>query len=503
MIDLKKIKKIASLRGNETCIVDNGTHFSWQQMLVRTESCILFLRKKYTQEQLHSACYVSKNSFDIICWLAAFSTLRIPTNGLDYSLPVDTLITLVKKINPGIFLISSNLYSPGELNKLNSAGSTVLSTDISTSPVEHPGPDLEQLLPSLASPPFKTISLTSGTSSLPKIALRFRSFDARRFNWFTERYGFSSDDGFLLLLPLYHAAGNGWARMFMGLGCCVNIVDQDDDAGIVKALNQKDITTSVMTPNLVSKLTRLTKNGNHSSCLRWILVGGSYFSAQNKLSAMHAFGPIFYEYYGCTESGVNVISEPEDMVSTPKSVGKAFDGNHVIIVDENNKPIETGKTGRVAISSYMLMDEYSDGSRPFHKINDAYYFLMADHGYLDPQGRLFLINRNGDRNCFDDIYGIEEEIRKLPCISDVAVISAIKNGKPVLNCIFSTNHKGKEEAISKTIILKINKNNTRNINIQCVNSIPYSPSGKVRVNDLIRLLDSNPSVHHTNSYQHS
>lgn len=491
MIALEKIKNIVSFRGNETCIVDNGTHFSWLQLLRRTESRILFLRKTYTHEQLHSACYVSKNSFDVICWLAAFSTLGIPANGLDYSLPVDTLITLVKKINPGIFLVSSGLYSPEALNKLKNAGCTVLSIDLSTTPVEHPNTELEQLIHSHTSPPFKAISLTSGTSSLPKIALRFSSFDARRFSWFTERYGFNSNDGFLLLLPLYHAAGNGWARMFMGLGCSVYIVDQDDDARIVKALSQKKITTSVMTPNLVSKLTRLAKNGNDTSYLRWVLVGGSYFSAKDKISAIHIFGPIFYEYYGCTESGVNVISEPADMISTPKSVGKPFDGNHVVIVDKNNVPVDSGKIGRVAISSYMMMNEYSDGSRPFYTINDIQYFLMADHGYLDPQGRLFLINRNGECNTLDDNYGIEEEIRKLPCISDAAVISSIENGKPVINCIFSTHHKGKDEDTLKTIKHKINKNNT---NIKHINEIPYSPSGKVRTDVIIHLLDINHNV---------
>lgn len=495
MISLEKIKKIASTSSNEFCIIEKGNHYTWYDIYTRTKSRVAFLKTVYSNEQLSSACYLSKNNAELICWLAAFATLGIPVTGLDYSLSVDKITTLIKKIKPAITLVSFNLYSSDELNTLNTTGSAMLAIDTLTDPMvksigENHVHAVENILSAHIPPPFRAISLTSGTSSLPKIAFRYRSFDTRRFDWFTKRYGFDREDGFMLILPLYHAAGNGWARMFMGLGSTLYIIDQDDENDILSCLIERNVTASVMTPILVNKLTRLIKNVNYQSQLRWVLVGGSYFSVKNKQAAIRSFGSVFYEYYGCTESGVNVLAEPEDILTHPKSVGKTFDGNHVLILDENNIPVTVEKKGRIAVASYMLMDEYSDGTRPFIIINNSRYFLMADYGFMDKQNRLFLMNRNGNSNNKDYLYEIEECIRCLPGIDDAALISVVENGENKIKCIYSINQ-GDEDNFERIVsLIKQNLRKTAPVNIKVkrVNEIPYSPSGKVRVKEVEDIL---------------
>lgn len=497
MITLKKMREISSSRCQEICIVDKGISFTWQQIVSLTEERIAFIQTMYKKEQISSACYISKNNVDIICWLAAFSTLGISANGLDYSLPVNKLANLIKKIEPDILLISHKIFSTHELNTLNTLDCNILAIGGLTDPIvksigEYYADDVDFLINDHKNPPFRAVSLTSGTSSLPKIALRYQSFDSRRFAWFTERYDFSCKDGFLLILPLYHAAGNGWARMFMGLGSTIFIADPEDDNSIIYALSHTNVTTSVMTPNLVNHLTRLHNKKCLTSNLRWVLVGGSYFSEKGKQEAINLFGSVFHEYYGCTETGVNVLSEPPDMEKYPRSVGRAFEGNLVAILDEKFQPVATGVNGRVAIASYMLMDEYLDGTRPFHLINGIRYFLMADHGYLDEQGRLFLMNRNGDTNIQENLYGIEENIRTLPCISDVAVIPVIEDGTVSVKCIFSTNqgNKVKLKRLIQQIKDNIKKHNINKIQARIVEKIPYSPSGKVRFNEVMAIFSA-------------
>src|SRR5471030_920281 len=229
MITLEKIKNIATVRGDSPCVVDKGVSYTWNQIVSKTSMRVTFLKTICDDAQLHSACYLSHNSVDIISWLSAFSTLGIQANGLDYSLPIDKLITLIRKINPGILLVSFSLYSPEVLNQLNSTGVTLLAVDAPTDLIvdgigEYHLPEIGALLRDHQPAPFRAVSLTSGTSALPKIALRYRSFDMRRFAWFTERYAFNNKDGFMLILPLYHVAGNGWARMFMGLGSTIYLV---------------------------------------------------------------------------------------------------------------------------------------------------------------------------------------------------------------------------------------------------------------------------------------
>lgn len=495
MITLTKLKEIAAYRGLEICIADANTQYTWNDIVQRTEARVAFLRRTYNDDQLRSASYLSKNNVELICWLAAFATLGIPTNGLDYSLPVSTLSKLIDQIKPGLLLVSFNLYKPDDLNSLNINGTSMLAIDAPTDSIinkigEHHSSGLEQLLSEHTPPPFRAVSLTSGTSSIPKLALRYQSFDSRRFSWFTERFGFTNRDGFMLILPLYHAAGNGWARMFMGLGAPLFLVDYDNEQEIIRTLAINKVKTTVMTPNLVAKMTDLVDKvgGNHH--LRWILVGGSYFPVKSKLQARATFGNIFCEYYGCTETGVNVLSDAADMLECPESVGRVFDGNNVLILDENNLPLSNGNKGRVAISSYMLMDEYGDGSKPFININNEKYFLMADYGYMDESGRLFLSNRNGEVRSGYDIYKIEEKIRSLPCIKDVALITVRHKDENYVQCIFSTNQhvQDKFTRLINKIKEQAFQNNVINFDARKVDKVPYSPSGKVRFNDVVNLL---------------
>lgn len=497
MITLSRMTEIAALRGNQTCITDNNGQYTWNEITQQTESRVVFLRRTFSEEQLRSVCYLSKNSAELVCWLAAFATLGIPASGLDYSLPAETLSTLIGRIRPGLLLVSFNLFTADELSHLNTVGTSMLAVDALTDPVidsigELHHSELNCLLSTCTPPPYRGLSLTSGTSSVPKIALRYQSFDARRFAWFTRQFGFSDADGFMLILPLYHAAGNGWARMFMGLGAPLHLVDQYDEQALARTLSRECVRTTVMTPNLVTWITGLATRLPLRHHLRWVLVGGSYFPVTSKQAARAAFGNIFCEYYGCTETGVNVLSEPADMQACPESVGRPFDGNRVMILDEDNRPLRIGEKGRVAISSYMLMDEYSDGSRPFITIGDERYFLMADYGYLDDGGRLFLMNRNGEIRSDHDIYRIEEKIRSLPCIIDVALVTVQLQGVNHVRCIFSTEQSRKQKFMR--LIEKINEQafttGVINFSAHRVDKIPYSPSGKVRYGEIIRMMDA-------------
>ncbi|WP_432413415.1 class I adenylate-forming enzyme family protein [Pantoea allii] len=497
MITLSRMNEIAVLRGNQTCISDNKNNYTWNDIIRQTESRVIFLRRSFSQEQLRSVCYLSKNNAELISWLAAFATLGIPANGLDYSLPTETLSTLIKQISPGLLLVSFSLYTPDELSHLNIAGTSMLGVNSPTDPViesigELHHSELNCLISAPTCPSFRAVSLTSGTSSVPKIALRYRSFDARRFAWFTDRFGFSDADGFMLILPLYHAAGNGWARMFMGLGAPLYLVDQDDEQALIQTLSEEDVRATVMTPNLVNRIVSLCADSALQHYLRWVLVGGCYFPVKTKRAARAALGDIFCEYYGCTETGVNVLSDPADMLDCPASVGRPYDGNQVRILDSNNNPLNAGEKGRVAISSYMLMDEYHDGSKPFMVLEGERYFLMADYGYLDDSGRLFLMNRNGEIHSQHDFYCIEEKIRALSCIRDVALITIQLEGVNHIKCIFSTDQNNKEKFIRlfEKIHEEAVKTGVINFSAHCVDEIPYSPSGKVRFSEIIRILDA-------------
>ncbi|MGP3590285.1 class I adenylate-forming enzyme family protein [Vagococcus sp. WN89Y] len=493
MIPLNKLKEIAILHGNEVCILDKNKSYTWNNVIKLVEERIVFLCRSYNKKQLRSVCYISKNTADLICWLSVFSTLGIPVNGLDYSLPVETLVKLLKRINPSILLISFKMYTCQEINTLMTDNITMFAIDSPSDRIiqsigEFHSHELKELINGHKSVPERLVSLTSGTSSIPKIVYRYKSFESKRFNWFINRYKFTRSDGFMLILPLYHAAGYGWAKMFMLLGAPLYLVDQENEQMLLHTISQHSVKTTVLTPNIVSRLVVLAQGNKIKHSLRWVLVGGSYFSVITKRAAISIFGEIFYEYYGCTESGVNALSEPMDMLAYPESVGKAFEGNSIIILNDRNCPVKNGESGRIAVSSYMLMDEYSDGTRPFVQISGKDYFLMADFGYLDLDGRLFLLNRNGDTYNRYNLYTIEEKVRALPCIKDVAVVSSFKEGRHHIKCVFSTKKDHDVYILVDKIKKVVGEIGDSIFEVHAVNEVPYSPSGKVRFNAVFKML---------------
>ncbi|WP_159990553.1 class I adenylate-forming enzyme family protein [Pelistega ratti] len=498
MISIKDLRNFTQLYKEKICIVDKNSKYTWEDILEKTNQLLMFLLTKFQTKELVSVCYLTKNNVDIICWLAALATLKIPVTGIDYSLPLSTVKKLLIKINPSLLLVSSDLYSTNEIDSLkihnlkviNIHNNAILSQINSG---ELYSEDLDNLLSKHIPPKFCSISLTSGTSSIPKVVIRHNTFESKRFSWFIQRFNFCKDDGFMLILPLYHAAGNSWARMFMGLGATLYLVDQSNNEEMLKAITTNPIKTTVMTPILLTKLINLVKENNLTPHLKWILVGGSHFPIQQKLDAISIFGDVLCEYYGCTETGVNVLADSFDMKICPESVGKAFEGNQVIILNEDNTPIQSSIPGKVAISSYMLMDQYKDGKNPFITINNKKFFIMPDYGYIR-ENRLILMNRNGNSSCKDDIYHLENAIRNLFFIKDIALTTLRLKEENQILCIFSSSESKLIDEEQKLIAIRelAEQLGYHNFSVKEVTTIPYSPSGKVRINEIFNIfgLDS-------------
>lgn len=218
MIHLTLIQKFAAWRPHDTVLSAPGARMSWLTFQLETEKKIAFLLNPYGNAMPLQASYIARNRIDLMPWLAALSTLGIPVTGLDYTLPVAALHAMNCAIGSELVLVGSATVSPcTDLSMLAQENAMLLDLDSLTAPLIAPvQPDgcdmLERIVAAnLPQRPWRAVGFTSGTSSLPKSVLRDTPFDQRRFAWFTARYQFSSTDRFLAVMPLYHAAGNGWA----------------------------------------------------------------------------------------------------------------------------------------------------------------------------------------------------------------------------------------------------------------------------------------------------
>ncbi|WP_027251443.1 AMP-binding protein [Photobacterium halotolerans] len=495
MIPLGKIKEIASARGDKNALIYEERKVTWNDFYKDVNKITLNLASKIDCSSELSMCYISPNCIELIYLMSAAATLKIPCTGIDYTQDSSKLEPMLKATGCKILVVSSSYCIENNIN-IQGLSSQVNIIDIDNNVRNsicydeltcESDKNIDSL--QLQHRPFKSISFTSGTSGIPKPVIRNKSFDGRRFSFFTARYGFSSEDRHLLAMPLYHAAGSGWSRLFMQLGATIIVAKPHDTEHMAQLLKSEWISTSAMTPPLLNEVVRHYTDGGYSAKennLKFIIVGGKHFHPQAKLQAINSLGPVIYEYYGTTETGVNALAEPSDLITNPTSVGRAYDGNNILVIGKDGQVLPAHEVGRIAIASYMNMDSYGNQDSEFVVIGDTKYLITAETGEMDSSGNIYLRNRAQGESALN-IYELENEVRHLPGIKDVAMIPSNKN---TVHCGFVTNSDFVVDdfELIRNIKYICKKMKVKLEGVGRVDSIPYSPSGKVRNEELKSLV---------------
>ncbi len=497
MIPLSKINEISAARNDRQAIVTQDLIITWREFGHYVSKIINKLIEFNENNELNTICFVSPNRYELILLSAAAATLKITFVGLDYSQSSENIVKMIDSANCDLLVISSAFFSEEGLDIKNiSRGLPVIDLDNRHYDASNFNSFIDSVAlsnPAIPDRPFRSVSFTSGTSGVPKLVLRNKSFDGRRFSYFTSRFGFNSEDRHLLAMPLYHAAGGGWARLFLYLGATLVIAPPNNPREIAKLLRSEWITTSAITPPLLNSAINYADKMNIDltpNKLRFVLVGGKHFSKEDKLASIKMLGPVVYEYYGSTETGVNTIATPHDLMTNPLSVGRPYDGNDIKVLDSSNRPLPSGVIGRVAVASYMNMDGYNIHSENNKVIiNGSKYLITSETGRLDDDGRLFLMNRSQGSSQLD-LYAMENEVKGIQDVLDVAVIPSKVNSQSV-SCavVLKSTDNAKLDSIKDGIIECFRSNKIKVEQISILDEIPYSPTGKVRMDKLLEKMN--------------
>ena len=107
----------------------------------------------------------------------------------------------------------------------------------------------------------------------------------------------------------------------------------------------------------------------------------------------------------------------------PDTAGKPADGTEIRILDEASNEVPTGETGRIFVRSGTLFDGYTSGTtKDFHEG----FMSSGDVGYLDADGRLFVVGRDdemivsGGENVFPQ--EVEDCLSRHEAVVEVAAI---------------------------------------------------------------------------------
>lgn len=247
---------------------------------------------------------------------------------------------------------------------------------------------------------------TSGTTGNPKAVVRAAwAIDpetmAQYMTGMLGLFGIQPEDNNVHFCgsPLYHTGVMVWAVNSLHYGHAIVLVDKWDGEEMLAAIERYRVTTSHMVPTQFTRLLKLpeeVRSRYDLSSTRHMIHAAAPCPPAIKRQMIDWWGLSIYEYYAATEGGGTLVS-PAEWLQRPGTVGKAWPGADVKIVDDAGCDVAAGERGTV----YMLMSEqsrfeYKGDKAKTEKDRLGDYFTAGDVGYLDDAGYLFLCDRKID-----------------------------------------------------------------------------------------------------------
>jgi acyl-CoA synthetase (AMP-forming)/AMP-acid ligase II len=272
----------------------------------------------------------------------------------------------------------------------------------------------------------KTVMLTSGTTGIPKGALRPDPPSLAPVAAMLDALPLRAGEVMVVAPPLFHIMGFGHLQLGAMLGQTLVLRRQFDAEQTLRDLAGRKASVLVGTPLMLRRLLEVppeTRAEHPAESLRVVSCGGSALPAMLSGRFMDAFGQVLYNLYGSTEVSWATIATPKDLTRAPGTAGKPPSGTRVAVLDDAGSPAPVGKVGRIFVGNAMLFDGYTAGGKA-----ESHRGLLrtGDLGYFDKDGRLFLCGReddmivSGGENVFpqevEDVLSAHDDIREAAVI---------------------------------------------------------------------------------------
>lgn len=345
---------------------------------------------------------------------------------------------------------------------------------------------------------------TSGTTGLPKGAM----ITGRNISWILAKAArdFDVDAGTVSMVvsPLFHIGGTGWALAGMSHGGHTVLVRTVDPPEILSLVEQHGVTDTFLAPAVLRLLVAAPELATTDvSSLRTVYYGASPISESLLVRSITALGCKFAQLYGLTETagGVTWLRPEDHDPGGPRahllhSAGKPFGHVELCIADPGTGgPVRTGEVGEIWVRSGQVMLGY------WGKPDDTAQILTADGwlrtgdaGWLDGEGYLYLHDRLKDMivSGGENVYPAEVEnvLHGHGAVADVAVIGVPHDlwGETVKAVVVVEPGVETDPQALATELIAFTRQRLAHYkcptSVDVVDALPRNPSGKVLKREL-------------------
>ena len=277
---------------------------------------------------------------------------------------------------------------------------------------------------------------TSGTTGRPKGTVLTHSNVGENIHQCSPTMNIERGDQFLIVAPMYHAAGGFCTFLTVSQGGCLYIQEDFNPAEVVRVLSEEDIASALLVPAMIQACLVAVPDvaERRYDNLKTMAYGASPIAEGTLRRAMDVFKCDFLQAFGMTElSPVATLLTPDDhrraLEEKPElllSAGKPILGTEARIVDEDDNPVPNGTMGELLIRGPQVMKGYWNLPQETAEALRGGWMHTGDAGTMDDEGYVYIQDRvkdmivSGGENVYPRV--VEDVLFKHPAIADAAVI---------------------------------------------------------------------------------
>jgi len=256
----------------------------------------------------------------------------------------------------------------------------------------------------------KVVLLTSGTTGTPKGA-RLTSGSPDAIKAILDRTPWHTEEITVIVAPVFHAWGFSQLILAASMACTIVTRRKFDPEATLALVDEYEATGLCVVPVMFDRIVDLPDDvrARYSGrSLRFAAASGSRMRPDAVTKFMDQFGDVIYNNYNATEAGMIATATPIDLRIAPDTAGKPADGCDVRILDPEFNELPAGEVGTIYVRNSTQFEGYTSGAtKDFH--DD--YMSSGDVGYLDENGRLFVVGRDDEMivSGGENVYPIEVE----------------------------------------------------------------------------------------------
>jgi acyl-CoA synthetase (AMP-forming)/AMP-acid ligase II len=279
---------------------------------------------------------------------------------------------------------------------------------------------------------------TSGTTGLPKgVLLSHGNIISNVYQTaLGSEYTWMAGEEFLLVAPMYHAAGImiGYTGVLQGLTLVIH--REYDSARVVEALRRRPIAAVTLVPAMLQMIIDNVPGlaDMQFPDLRLVYYGASPITVPLLEQAIEIFDCDFTQGYGQTEANsiVAMLSASDHrraLAGRPElleTCGRAAFGTQLEVVDAHGAILPAGTEGEIIARGPQVMQGYWNNPEATSETLRDGWLYTGDVGIFDQEGYLTIVGRMKDLiiSGGENIYPVEIEnvLTSHPEVSEAAVI---------------------------------------------------------------------------------